>query len=196
VSADPTPRVRLRHLYDGGETCANPDESYPDWQNRFLTAYVALGNKATLESAHSVLKAKHRYKIALGDIYVRLSSSHELYDVEFAERFTHHEAQRLSRIESKLYEQMEEGEIPSIAYKHLQVHKLTRDRYKPPVQEMKVDKRTHSIEERRATLRLEMISRSQTMFGKEVKDVSPAIAEADEDESEDEEDRQVEAAVV
>lgn len=144
----------------------------PEWQDAFLSAYAELASEASIAAAHRLLKDRG-FSIALGTIYARLSESHTAYNEQFTTRFLSAEAARLAPIEEKLHEQMAAGEVPAIAFKHLQTHKLTRDRYKPPVQEMKVDRHTHNIEERRATLRLEMIERSHTMFGKEVKDVSP-----------------------
>ena len=153
-------------------SCTNPNDRYPDWQDKFLAAYAGLKKKASIAAAHHILVNKHKYEITLGAIYEHLSASDRRYDLQFAQRFTHHEAQRLSNIEAKLYDQMEEGAIPSIAYKHLQSHQLTRDRFKEAPKEVKIDSTQHRIEERRVTLRAEFVERSHRMFGKEVKDVS------------------------
>lgn len=149
-------------------------ERRPKWQDNFLAAYVKLGKKASISEAQKSLRNTKRGVsiVDIGFIYACLSESDPDYDKQFHSRFLNAETVRLAPIEDKLQEQMVAGEIPGISLKYLQMHKRTRDRYRPPAQEMKIETHSHLIEERRATLRLEMVEQSHTMFGKEVKDVS------------------------
>lgn len=148
----------------------------PEWQDAFLVAYRELGHDASIAAAHRLLK-KRGFSFAVGAIYARLSKSNPQHDEQFESRFLNAEAQRLAPIEEKLQHQMAAGEIPSIAYKHLQTHKLTKDRYQPPTQRVEKSLTKHTIDERRLTLRQEFIDQSRTMFGKEVKDVSRVTGE-------------------
>ena len=147
------------------------DAREPEWQDAFLSAYRQLGPIASIPAAHRVLQERG-FTLSLGSIYVRMASSKPDYDEQFTNRFLNAEAQRIAPIEEKLTDQMAAGEIPGIAYKHLQAHPLTRDRFKAPAQNIKVDSTHTNIEERRLKLQATFLSNSHTMFGKETKDVS------------------------
>lgn len=139
----------------------------PNWQVAFLDAFKGLGTKATISGAVRELN-KAGVEISASTVYARLSPKSNKYDPDFEAAVVELEAERVAPIEDTLIAQMQEGEVPGIAFKYLQGHPMTRNRFAPPEMTLNVNRRSLEVKvlEVRSEFREQFVRQSHKRFGR------------------------------
>jgi hypothetical protein len=139
----------------------------PNWQAAFLDAFKGLGQRATIAGAVRELNAAG-IELSASTVYSRLNPKSAKYSPDFEDALVEAEAERVAPIEDTLIAQMQEGEVPSIAYKYLQGHPLTQTRFSQAPLNINVNKRSVELKvlEVRSQFRDRFIEQSHNRFGR------------------------------